>query len=74
MKRELLAWNETVDASFAGRDYPEGEVSPADPESRFWYENPAYAPYLPQWKDRWEYNSYLERRSSARKGTKKKRP
>lgn len=74
MKKGLLAWNEAVDASFAGRDYPEGQVAPADPESRFWYETPAYAPYLPQWKDRWEFKSYLERRSGAGKGTKKKQP
>jgi arylsulfatase A-like enzyme len=67
MKRELLAWNKTVDASFAGHDYPEGKVSPADPEPQSWYDTPAYAPYLPQWKDRWEFKSYLEKRPKAKK-------
>lgn len=62
LKRDLLAWNQTVDASFAGRDYPEGKVSPLDPDSIFWYDAPQYAPYLSQWKNRWEFKSYFERR------------
>ncbi|MDQ3331248.1 MAG: sulfatase-like hydrolase/transferase [Planctomycetota bacterium] len=65
MKRELLAWNDGVDASFAGRDYPSGNVSPPDPESIFWYDAPAYAPYLAQWKDRWEFKSYIDRRRKS---------
>jgi arylsulfatase A-like enzyme len=72
MKRALLAWNQSVEASFAGRDYPEGKVSPADPEPRFWYETPAYAPYLPQWRDRWEFRTHLERRAKAKKAPAKK--
>lgn len=72
MRRELLAWNQSVDASYAGRDYPEGRVSPPDPEPRFWYDTPAYAPYLPQWKDRWEFKSYLERRNKGYKSPVKK--
>lgn len=66
MKRDLWTWNESVDASFAGQDYPEGEVIPADPEPRFWYETPAYQQHLPQWKDRWEFKSYIERRQKAK--------
>jgi arylsulfatase A-like enzyme len=73
MKRELLAWNETADASFAGKDYPEGEVTPADPEPQFWYDTPAYAPYLPEWEDRWEFKSYLQRRDRVKKAPKVKR-
>lgn len=73
MKRELLAWNETVEASFAGHDYPEGELTPADPEPRFWYDTPAYDPYLPAWQDRWEFKSYLEQRDRPRKVNKTKR-
>jgi arylsulfatase A-like enzyme len=72
MKRELLAWNETVEASFAGRDYPEGRVSPADPEPQAWYDRPAYEPYLPAWRDRWEYKSYLERQRKAKQAAKAK--
>lgn len=67
MKRELLAWNETAEASFAGKDYPQGQVTPADPEPQFWYDTPAYAPYLAGWKDRWEFKSYLEGRGKPKK-------
>jgi arylsulfatase A-like enzyme len=72
MKQQLLAWNESVEASFAGRDYPEGRLVPPDPEPQFWYESPAYAPLVPQWKDRWEFRSYLERRAKAKKTPAKK--
>jgi hypothetical protein len=65
MKRDLAAWNQAVDASFAGRDYPGGKVSPPDPESIFWHDAPQYAPYLPQWKDRWEFKSYLARQRKS---------
>jgi arylsulfatase A-like enzyme len=72
MKRELLAWNESVEASFAGRDYPEGKLSPPDPQPQAWYETPAYAPYLPQWADRWEFKSYLNRQNKPKKTPAKK--
>ncbi len=73
MKKELLAWNATVDASFAGEDYPEHKVTPADPESQNWYETAAYQPYLAAWKDRWEYERYLTSTPKAAKGAKKKK-
>jgi arylsulfatase A-like enzyme len=72
MKQELVAWNATVEASFAGKDYPEGHVAPPDPEPQFWYETPAYQPYVSDWKDRWEFRSYIESRGKAKKGGKKK--
>jgi hypothetical protein len=50
-----------VDSSFAGKDYPEGRVSPPDPESVFWFDLPAYQPCLAQWKERWEFKNYIER-------------
>jgi arylsulfatase A-like enzyme len=75
MKQRLLAWNATVDASFAGKDYPEGRVAPADPESIAWYDAPQYKPFLAPWKERWEYRSFLEsaNNGSAAKGTRKKK-
>lgn len=67
MYQQILNWNKTVEASFAGQDYPSHTVSPADLESIFWYDAPAYAPYLPGWKDRWEFRTYIERqRKNAR--------
>ena len=61
MKRQLSDWNASVDASFAGRDYPEGEVSPPDPEPVDWYTLPQYQPYLSEWKQRWEFQNFLNR-------------
>jgi arylsulfatase A-like enzyme len=73
MKQQLLTWNTSMDASFAGRDYPEGKVSPADPEPQNWYETAAYQPYLAAWKDRWEYARYLSPEAKAAKKGKKKK-
>ena len=55
MKNELLTWNESVSASFAGKDYPEGKVTPPDPESISWTMHSSYTPYLAEWQKRWEY-------------------
>jgi len=73
MRKQLLDWNATMDASFAGKDYPEGKVSPPDPESVNWFETPAYQPYLAQWKERWEFKTYLERTAQAPKKTRKQK-
>ncbi len=73
MRRQLLDWSGSVDASFAGKDYPEGRVTPPDPASVFWFETPAYQPWLEQWKDRWEYRSYIERALGQTKPTARKR-
>ncbi len=70
MKKDLLAWNETVSASFDGKDYPEGKVTPPDPESISWTEHPGYQPYLAEWQKRWEYSSGAK---GAGKGGKKKK-
>jgi arylsulfatase A-like enzyme len=67
LKTQLLAWNDSVDASFAGKDYPEGTVSPPDPEPEHWYLTEPYQPYLEQWKDRWEFKTYIERRQRAQR-------
>ncbi|MCW0216828.1 MAG: sulfatase-like hydrolase/transferase, partial [Prosthecobacter sp.] len=76
LKKQLLAWNETVNASFAGKDYPEGSVTPPDPEPVFWYETEAYKTQVAKWKDRWEYESYMNRQAKGKKqegkGKKKK--
>jgi arylsulfatase A-like enzyme len=60
LKAQLLAWDATMDASFAGRDYPGGKVAPADPEPVAWYDTPAYQPYLAAWRERWEFKPYLD--------------
>lgn len=70
MRQELFAWNETVDASFAGKDYPEGKVSPPDPVSMSWTDHPSYKPYLEEWSKRWEYAGTIK---GETKGAKKKK-
>jgi arylsulfatase A-like enzyme len=61
LQRALDQWNASVDQSFAGKDYPAGLLTEPDPESVFWFEHPSYAKYLPEWENRWEFKSYLER-------------
>lgn len=71
MKKRLLAFNESVDASFAGKDYPEGKVTPPDPASVSWFEAERYRKWLPQWKDYWAYKKYLD--PAAKKPGKKRK-
>lgn len=74
MKKELLAWNASVEASFAGRDYPEGKVTPADPEPVNWWETESYARYLPEWRSYWAYDNYLNGgKGAGKKGKKAKK-
>lgn len=61
LHQQVLAWDQSVEASFAGQDYPGQTVSPPDLDSIFWYDAPQYAPYLAQWKDRWEFKTYIAR-------------
>ncbi len=65
MKAALLDWDATMEASFDGKDYPEGNVSPPDPEPVNWYETPQYQPFLAEWKQRWEYKDYLNRKPAS---------
>ncbi len=67
MKQQLLAWDATVSASFAGQDYPGGNVSPSDPEPVAWYDTPGYQPYLADWQQRWEFKGYLARAAGGKK-------
>ena len=72
LKAQLVAFDASVEASFAGQDYSERRVDPADPPSIGWYESPLYQPYLRQWRDRWEYSSALRPQEKANKAGKKK--
>lgn len=65
LRTALLAWNESVQASVAGKDYPEGRVDPAEPKSRDWINAPEYQPHLKELGQRPEY------RGAAKKGGKK---
>jgi len=61
MRSAFLKWNESVAASVAGKDYPEGRVDPAEPPSRRWHTAPEYQPFLQAWKNRPEFRSELDR-------------
>jgi hypothetical protein len=73
MKQQLLDWNVSMDASFAGKDYPEGRVTPPDPEPVNWFDVPQYQPFLNEWKQRWEFQSYLNRGGGQTKTVGKKK-
>ena len=75
MRAELLAWNVTVEASFAGKDYPEGKLSSPDPEPIAWTDAPQYRPFLIEWAKRWEYVSAINGtpKGGPKKGGKKKK-
>lgn len=60
-------WNATVDASDAGKDYPEGKIAPGEPERRFWNEDPAYEEHMEAFKLRPEYASWLSNRNKGKK-------
>ncbi len=67
LKKLYEEWNQTVDASVLGKDYPEGTVDPSHPEPRSWNTVPAYQPYLEQWKNRPEYKSTIEGKPKSKK-------
>ncbi len=53
-------WNQSVEQSVKGSDYPSGKVDPNQPERRFWTDEAGYQPYLSDWADRPEYSSRLK--------------
>ena len=46
LRTRYLKWKTGLEASRAGRDYPEGRVAAHQPERRFWRDDPAYQPFL----------------------------
>jgi arylsulfatase A-like enzyme len=57
LRTALLQWNTSVEASAAGKDYPEGTVSSKEPTFRLWKGEPIYQPYLEAWKNRPEFST-----------------
>jgi len=60
LKSAWSKWNDSIEASITGKDYPENEVIPADPGPATWTEVEAYRPYLSEWKKRPEYRSRIK--------------
>ncbi len=61
MKRQAIAFNQSIAESNAGKDYREGKLIRDDPGSRFWVKDPAYEPYLDQLLSRPEYHQEAKR-------------
>ena len=66
MQAALQEWTQSMTASIAGADYPEGRVNPGEPQPRFWTTVPEYEPYFSKWKLRPEYKSRLNPRKKNR--------
>ncbi len=58
MKSEFLHWNQSVDSSIAGRDYPERKVL-KNPESHYWNKDNRYQPFFQEWINRPEYREQI---------------
>jgi hypothetical protein len=55
----FTAWSSSVDASDAGKDYPNGHAEP-NGYTVSWVDLPEYRPYFEQWKSRPEYKGVLK--------------
>jgi arylsulfatase A-like enzyme len=67
LRQALATWNASVQASFEGKDYPEGRVDPKEPGTRDWTTSPEYAPYLAQLQARPEFKSALTKAGKKKK-------
>ena len=67
MKSAYKKWSVQVDASVAGKDYPEGKVRAGEPESHFWRDDERYKPFFDEWKKRPEYSGWLNKKKKAKK-------
>ena len=61
LKKKAEAINASIEASVAGKDYPEGKVGPQPPRI-FWNTVDAYKPFFFEWSKRPEYGAWLKRR------------
>ena len=60
MKMEFKKWNQTVELSMMGKDYPEGKVL-ENPKPHFWMKDDRYKPFLKEWSKRPEYRDRILR-------------
>lgn len=70
LREALLAFDASVGASFAGRDYPGGKLAEPDMDPVSWHESEAYRPYLESLKARPEYGSAMDRQAKRAKAKK----
>ena len=67
LMQKYIAFNDSVQASMRGEDYPEGRVNPNQPPRLFWWELEVYEPYFDDWLKRPEYGPRLERYLKSKK-------
>jgi arylsulfatase A-like enzyme len=60
MMDEFAIWNQSVEASIKGKDYPNGLLEP-NGYRVFWNTLPEYKPYFKEWKNRPEYRNTLKK-------------
>ena len=60
MKHQFAMFHASVENSLAGKDYPEGKLSPADKTPIQWRQDPSLKPFFKQWSKRPEYRQYLK--------------
>ncbi len=57
LRTALLEWSASVEASAAGRDYPEGRAINKEPATQSWMAAPEYQRYLKEWQKRPEFQA-----------------
>lgn len=62
MIKEFKFWNQSVDESVKGKDYPNGLIEP-NGYRVYWNSLPEYKPYFETWKDRPEYKKVLKNKN-----------
>lgn len=70
LRRALDEFMKSVERSRTGADYPEGRLTSKQPRPMFWWDSPAYKPYLEEWVKRPEYK---RARAGLSKGKRKKK-
>ncbi len=66
LRARFEAWNDSVNASQRGTDYPEGAIDPIYPLRRTWGEMPEYGPHLELFRKRPEYQSRFRPKEKAK--------
>ena len=66
LRAALDEWNESVEESATGNDYPADDFDPEESKPKWWMTQDGYAPYVDEWRSRPEYARYIERELGKR--------
>ncbi|MDG2166301.1 MAG: sulfatase-like hydrolase/transferase [Opitutales bacterium] len=67
MMQKYIAFNDSVQGSIRGEDYPEGHVNLNQPPRLFWWEMEEYEPFFDEWAKRPEYAPRLRAYINSKK-------